>query len=89
MVSKSQHLGDKLLTMGLRRHFSKEGIQGFLNLGIEVDNYNTVEELREDIARTNIFSLFPEQAYQNRVEHAHSKVLAIRAFIYNIFNYLT
>ena len=61
----------------------------YANMGIDITKYSDWDELDYDLWVTDRDSVFPEDAYQARVEHAHSNLLAIRAFIFNILDYLS
>lgn len=61
----------------------------YANMGIDICKYSDWEELNDDLWVTDRDSVFPEDAYQARVKHAHSNLLAIRAFIFNVLDYLS
>ena len=61
----------------------------YANLGVDLSKYTSWEDLDDDIWATDRESVFPEDRYQARVEHADSKPLAVRAFLHNIFEHFT
>ena len=61
----------------------------YANLGIDLSKYTDWEELETDIWATDRESVFPEDSYQARVEHADSNPLALRAFFHNLYEHFT
>ena len=61
----------------------------YANLGIDLSKYTSWDELNDDIWATERESVFPEDSYQARVEYADSDLLALRAFIHNLYEHFT
>lgn len=69
--------------------FTPEDKVQYANMGIDISKYTDWFELDNDVWEIDRESIFSEDAYQARVVHAHSNLLAIRAFIFNILDYLS
>lgn len=61
----------------------------YANMGVDLSKYTSWEDLETDLWATERESVFPEERYQARVTHADSKPLALRAFLYNLFEHFT
>ena len=67
-------------------------INQYADMGIDIKRYSDWWQLQDDLIRTNRWKGVPgtltNEQMQARVKYADSKVLALRAFLHNVFDYL-
>ena len=68
---------------------SSERISLYKNIGVDLNNYTDWDVLDYELWVTGREDELDDERYQARVKYADSNLLAIRAFLYNIFEYLT